>query len=205
MVERKGKARSHGRCRRERCRKQATSGNNGEKPENRTGAAQHKLPEGLKAAVITVSDKASSGVREDRGGPLLADYLKGRGIQVVYQSVVPDEVIRIKEAISTALGRGADLILTTGGTGFSERDVTPEATLEMIERHVPGIPEYIRLKSSETNKNSVLSRAVCGIISRSIVLNLPGKPEAAVECLDLVMEPLAHGIEILKGEVTEHD
>ncbi|MCX7832450.1 MAG: MogA/MoaB family molybdenum cofactor biosynthesis protein [Actinobacteria bacterium] len=156
------------------------------------------------AAVITVSDKAYAGIRKDEGGPALISYLESKGLKVVYSEVVPDEAELIQKSIIEASRKGADLILTTGGTGFSVRDITPEATLSLIERQVPGITEYIRMKSAENNPYAVLSRAVCGIFERSIVLNLPGKPKGAVESLALVLDPLLHGIEILKGEVTEH-
>lgn len=156
------------------------------------------------AAVITVSDKAYAGIRKDEGGPALISYLESKGLRVVYSKVVPDEVDLIKQSIIEANNKGADLILTTGGTGFSHRDLTPEATLSLIERQVPGITEYMRIKSAEKNSHAVLSRAVCGIFKQSIILNLPGKPKGAVESLALVLEPLLHGIEILKGEVTEH-
>lgn len=158
----------------------------------------------LKAAVITVSDKASRGEREDRGGPALVEYLKQKDCDVIYQTIVPDEVNEIKNAILEASESGADLILTTGGTGFSKRDVTPEATLEIAEKVVPGVSEYIRIKSSEITKNAILSRGACVIFRDSVVLNLPGSPKGAVESLEFVFEALAHGIEVLKGEVGEH-
>lgn len=158
----------------------------------------------VKAAVITVSDKAFNGLRKDEGGPSLINFLKSKGVEVIFYTVVPDEVEEIKKAILSAVDLGSELVLTTGGTGFSPRDVTPEATLKVVERLIPGIPEYIRWKSSQITPNAVLSRAVCGIVSNSIVLNLPGKPKGAVESLELVFEPLIHGLQILRGEVTEH-
>jgi len=158
----------------------------------------------VKAAVITVSDKAFRGEREDRGGPALIAYLSQKGAEIVFKAVVPDEEQLIIRAIKEAVTSGADLILTTGGTGFSKRDITPEATLKVVERLVPGIPEYIRLKSSEITPRAILSRAVCGLIEDSVVLNLPGSPKGAVESLDFVWEPLLHGFEILKGEFSEH-
>jgi molybdenum cofactor synthesis domain-containing protein len=160
--------------------------------------------EKIKAAIITVSDKAFKGEREDRGGPALKEYVKGKGALVVFETIVPDEEELIISALKEAIFLGAELILTTGGTGFSPRDVTPEATLKVIERLVPGIPEYIRLKSSEITSNAVLSRAVCGLVGKSIILNLPGSPKGAVESLDFVWEPLLHGLQVLKGEFTEH-
>lgn len=162
------------------------------------------MKEILKAAVITVSDKAYKGIRADEGGPLLASYLKEKGFEVVFSTIVPDEKDLIKSAILSAASKGADLILTTGGTGFSERDVTPEATLEVIQKVIPGIPEFIRLKSSEKTLHAILSRAVCGIYESSVILNLPGKPKGALESLELVLEALIHGIKVLKGEITEH-
>lgn len=158
----------------------------------------------IKAAVITVSDKASRGEREDRGGPALIEFLKSKDVVVAFRKIVPDEKNEIKAAIRQAQAEGCDLILTTGGTGFAPRDVTPEATLELIEKYVPGIPEFIRIESAKKTKNAVLSRAVCGIIGGSVVLNLPGKPAGAVESLEIVWDQLYHGLEILKGVIGEH-
>lgn len=117
-----------------------------------------------------------------------------------FSRIVPDE----EEAIRQAVAQGCDLVLTTGGTGFAPRDVTPEATRELIEKEIPGIPEFIRIESARKVRNAILSRAVCGIIGGSIVLNLPGKPAGAVESLEIVWDQLYHGLEILKGVVGEH-
>lgn len=158
----------------------------------------------VKVGIITVSDKAYQGIREDKGGPVLEEFVYSKGSEVLFKKVVPDEKDQIKEAIEEASFAGAELIITTGGTGFSKRDVTPEATLELAEKIVPGIPEYIRYKSSFITPNAILSRGVCVIFRDSVILNLPGSPKGAVESLEFVWNMLIHGLEVLKGEVGEH-
>jgi molybdenum cofactor synthesis domain-containing protein len=158
----------------------------------------------VKVGIITVSDKSYQGIREDRGGPALEEFVRSNEGEVVFKKVVPDEKEQIKEAIKEAASAGSELILTTGGTGFSKRDVTPEATLELAERIVPGVPEYIRYKSSFITTNAILSRGVCAVYKDSVILNLPGSPKGAVESLEFVWEALVHGIEVLKGEIGEH-
>lgn len=157
------------------------------------------------AWVVTVSDKASRGEREDRGGPAVAEFLAANGFDVVGTSIVPDERERIAvELIQAVEGAGVDLCVTTGGTGFAERDVTPEATRMVIEKEAPGVVEHIRRLSVEKTPHAVLSRAVCGIRRRTVILNLPGSPRGAVESLAFVLEPLKHGIDVLKGVIGEH-
>lgn len=157
------------------------------------------------AYVITVSDKAYRGERNDKSGPAVAEFLKQQGFEVVEQSIVPDE----KELIIAKLMHvieviKVDLCLTTGGTGFSPRDVTPEATLSVIERHTPGVAECIRRIGSEITPHAILSRGICGIRGKTVILNLPGSPKGAVESLGFVIGPLKHGIDVLKGNVGEH-
>lgn len=154
--------------------------------------------------ILTASDKGSQGQRIDESGPAIADYLTKLGGVVGRTVIVPDE----RESISSQLKVFCDvdkydLVLTTGGTGFSPRDLTPEATLDVIERHIPGFTEVIRLKSYETNSRSILSRAVAGIRGQSIIINLPGSPRGVKEALDIVGTSLVHGIDILKGTASE--
>ena len=156
------------------------------------------------AAVITVSDKGSRGEREDTSGPALARMLAENGYQVVYTALVPDEA----EDIRRELRQCADekdiwLVLTTGGTGFSPRDVTPEATESVLERRVPGIPEAMRAASMEITPMGCLSREIAGIRGGTLIINLPGSRKASTENLGAVLTPIRHGLEILRG--VSHD
>lgn len=151
-----------------------------------------------KAAVITVSDKGSRGEREDTSGPAICDMLKEHGWEIIYTSIVPDE----KDDIIGEISHCADelvvpLIITTGGTGFSQRDITPEATVEASERLVPGIPEAMRMYSMKFTSRACLSRSACGIRKYSLILNLPGSKKAALENLEGVIDPVKHGIDML--------
>ena len=157
------------------------------------------------AGIITVSDKGSRGEREDVSGPAIKEKLAAVGSRVIKYSVIPDE----KEEIAATLAEWADggevdVILTTGGTGFAERDVTPEATQLVIDKSVPGFGEAMRLKSLEKTPMAMLSRATAGIRGKCLIINLPGSPKAVSECLDVILPAVAHGVEILRGEVTEH-
>lgn len=157
------------------------------------------------ACVLTVSDKASRGEREDTSGPATSSFLRENSFEVLDYRIVPDEKKRIMEELKRFSDElKVDLAVTTGGTGFASRDVTPEATLEIIEKLAPGIVEHIRFKSFEKTPHAILSRAVCGIRGRTVILNLPGSPKGAVESLQFVIEPLKHGIDVLKGVVGEH-
>jgi molybdenum cofactor synthesis domain-containing protein len=156
------------------------------------------------AAVLTISDKGYAGEREDRAGAVAREIAESRGFTVVYQSMLPDE----REMIAAELKRLADsktaqLILTTGGTGFSKRDVTPEATLDAAERLCPGIAEAMRAMSMEKTRRAMLSRAVAAIRGESLILNLPGSPKAVRECLLCVIDELGHGLDILSGDAKE--
>jgi len=155
------------------------------------------------AAVITVSDKCAAGLREDESGRAVAARLTEAGYQVVSQKIVPDEESDVIEALLETSNRGISLILTTGGTGFSPRDRTPEATIAVCERRAPGIPEVMRAESLKITPRAMLSRAVCGIRGRSLILNLPGSPKAAVENLSAVLDTLGHGLDILAEEARE--
>lgn len=158
----------------------------------------------IRAGIITASDKGYEGKRTDESGRVIMDLIRGIDAEAVDYKIVPDE----REVISLELIRMADvlevdLILTTGGTGFSPRDITPEATLDIIDRQVPGIPEAMRLRSLEITPMAMLSRAVAGIRNRTLIINLPGSPKAVKECLEVVLPVLPHAIQILKGQTGE--
>ena len=153
------------------------------------------------AAVITVSDKGYRGQREDTSGPNLVAILKEKGLDVTFTSIIPDEKEMIREElIRCADVLGITLILTTGGTGFSPRDITPEATLEVVERLTPGIPEAMRAESMKITPKGCLSRSVAGIRKRSLIINLPGSKKAAQENILAVIDPVIHGLEMLCSE-----
>lgn len=154
----------------------------------------------FKAAVLTVSDRSSQGQRPDAAGPLVEELLKGAGYDVVQTMIVPDEGARIEAALRQWSDREpVDLIVTTGGTGFSPRDVTPEATIAVCQRLTPGIPEAMRYASMQVTLRGMLSRAVAGIRGKTLIVNLPGSPKAAKENLEAVLPTLAHGLEMLTG------
>lgn len=158
----------------------------------------------MRAAVITVSDKGAHGERVDTSGPALQEMLRDAGYEVVYTTIIPDE----KEIIAGELKKCADeldiyLTLTTGGTGFSPRDITPEATLSVIERETRGIPEAMRAFSMTITDKACLSREVAGIRGKTLIVNLPGSKKASTENLSAVLKPIRHGIEILRE--MDHD
>ena len=156
---------------------------------------------GYTAAVITVSDKAARGEREDTSGPAVSRILSENGWNVIYESIVPDDADRIcKELTDCADKLGAALILTSGGTGFSPRDVTPEATMAVVERVVPGIPEAMRAASMKITPHGCLSRVVAGIRKVSLIVNLPGSEKAARENLMSVIRPIRHGVDMLRSD-----
>ena len=150
------------------------------------------------AAVITVSDKICRGEGVDTGGPAVCAMLEEHGWKVICKSIVPDEIERIKnELISCASELNVNLVLTTGGTGFSPRDVTPEATLAVVERETRGIPEAMRYASLQITPRGCLSRSAAGILGRTLIVNLPGSEKAARENLAAVIDPIHHGVEML--------
>ncbi len=153
------------------------------------------------AGVITVSDTCSEGGREDLSGPALVEALEAAGFHAVRYAIEPDDRERISGRLrSWCDDCSCDIILTTGGTGLSPRDITPEATLDVLERVVPGIPEMIRLKSAETVPNAWLSRAVAGIRTRTLMVNLPGSRRGAVESFSHMLPILGHAIEVAGGK-----
>lgn len=150
--------------------------------------------------VITISDKGSRGERVDQGGPLIQEIVTQKGWIVKASAIIPDEQDLIeRKLIEFTDDKGVDLIVTTGGTGFSPRDVTPEATLAVIDRAAPGLAEAMRMESLKVTPMAMLSRAVAGIRKQTIIINLPGSPKGVKECLEVVLPALGHGIEILKG------
>lgn len=160
--------------------------------------------DGFSVGIITVSDKGSKGERTDASGPVIEEIIKSIGGRIEKYVIVPDENQDIKEAIiDMSDNLGLNLILTTGGTGFSKRDITPEATLGVIERLVPGIPEAMRARSLRITPKAMLSRAQAGIRKESLVINLPGSPKSVRENLEAIIPALKHGIEILTGQTSE--
>ena len=154
----------------------------------------------FKAAVLTVSDRSFRGERPDAGGPLVVEILKNAGYAVTETAIVTDEKGRIEAALRQWCDREpVDLIVTTGGTGFAPRDVTPEATLAVCDRLTPGIPEAMRYASMQVTNRAMLSAAAGIRKGRTLIVNLPGSPKAARENLEAVLPALAHGLEMLSG------
>ena len=153
------------------------------------------------AAVITISDKGFRGERVDTSGPNLVEILKEKGFDVVYTTILPDEMEEIKaELCKCADERKIALVLTTGGTGFSPRDITPEATMAVVERPTPGIPEAMRAESMRITPKGCLSRSAAGIRKRTLIINLPGSKKASQENILAVIDPVAHGLDMLYSE-----
>lgn len=157
-----------------------------------------------KAYVITVSDRASAKKMSDESGPALARILEQAGFEVAGPEVVPDDEQQISESIVAAATRGADLVITTGGTGISARDVTPQATSTVIDFEVPGIGEAMRRAGAASTPMAALSRAMAGVRGRTLIVNVPGSVKGATESLEAVMPMLGHAIKLLHGD-TSHD
>lgn len=153
----------------------------------------------FKAAVITVSDKGSQGLREDTSGPAVAKLLTENGFEVVYTNIIPDDQPVIEAEFIKLADEKIPLIVSTGGTGFSKRDVTPEATAAVCQRMAPGIGEMMRAASAKITSKACLSRETAGLRDDSLIVNLPGSPKAAVENLEAVAGSLEHGLEMLLG------
>ena len=153
------------------------------------------------AAVITISDKGYRGERVDTSGPNLVEILKDKGFDVTYTQIIPDDREMIKsELIKCTDEMHIALVLTTGGTGFSPRDITPEATMEVVERPTPGIPEAMRVESMRITPKGCLSRSSAGIRGRSLIINLPGSKKASQENILAVIDPVSHGLDMLYSE-----
>ena len=153
------------------------------------------------AAVITISDNGYLGQREDTSGPNLVRILTEKGFEVTYTTIIPDDWEMIKaELTKCADEKNIALVLTTGGTGFSPRDITPEAAMEIIERPTPGIPEAMRAESMRITPKGCLSRSVAGIRGRTLIITLPGSKKASAENILAVIDPVAHGLDMLYSE-----
>ena len=159
----------------------------------------------LNFGILTISDKGARGQRYDESGLTIRDRLSLLDSDVVKYEIVPDEIDIITSKLSEWADKGGvDVILTTGGTGLSPRDITPEATLVAVDRVVPGLAEAIRAETFRKTPFAILSRAMAGIRGRCLIINLPGSPKAVRECLEVVLPVIPHAVEIIKGEVTEH-
>jgi len=156
----------------------------------------------ITVAVLTLSDKGSTGERDDKSGPLISELLHRIGAEVKSYDILPDEKDLIKEKL-IQFSAQVDLIITTGGTGLAPRDVTPDATLEIIEKEVPGIAEAMRLEGLKKTNRAMLSRAVAGVRGKCLIINLPGSPKAVRESLHAIIDVIPHAVEKLKGDPSE--
>ncbi|MCX8030214.1 MAG: MogA/MoaB family molybdenum cofactor biosynthesis protein [Thermodesulfovibrionales bacterium] len=152
-------------------------------------------------AILTISDKCSKGEREDKSGQVISHIIKDLG-KIKFYDIVPDEVDLIKHKLLQYCDY-VDLIFTTGGTGLSPRDVTPEATKEVIQKEVPGIAEAMRVEGLKSTRQAILSRAIAGIRDKTLIINLPGSPKAVKECLEIIIDVIPHAIAKIKGDMSE--
>jgi molybdenum cofactor synthesis domain-containing protein len=160
----------------------------------------------MRTGILTISDRCFRGEREDQGGPLIGELVKQAGGEIAVCRIIPDETREITATLAELADKEQlDLVLTTGGTGFSPRDHTPEATLEAIDRRAAGLEEAMRMEGYKKNKRAILSRGVCGIRKKTLIINLPGSPKAIEESLEAVMPVLPHAVEVLRGEVKDCD
>ncbi|MGA2866821.1 MAG: MogA/MoaB family molybdenum cofactor biosynthesis protein [Verrucomicrobiota bacterium] len=151
----------------------------------------------IHTGIITISDRAARGVYPDLGGPAVKQAAEGYGWKVTAETLVPDERLEIQRAIGQQVAGGCQLILTTGGTGVSPRDLTPEAVREMADRELPGFGEVMRAESLKTTRHAILSRSLAAVVGGALVICLPGKPSGAVECLGFVAAAIPHCLELL--------
>jgi molybdopterin adenylyltransferase len=157
----------------------------------------------MKVGILTVSDKGARGEREDRSGPAIREMIEAAGGEIARAKIVPDEREDIRAALIDWSDEGLDLVLTTGGTGFSPRDWTPEATKSVIEREAPGLPEAMRRAGAEKTPTAMLSRAAAGIRGATLIVNLPGSEKAVRESLAVLLPALPHAVDILRGSASE--
>ena len=157
----------------------------------------------VRAAVITVSTKGAAGQRVDESGPAMREGLVAAGHEVIQATLVPDDAEKITAAIRDAIGAGANLVLTSGGTGLSPNDVTPEATRRVLDRSIPGITDALRAHSLQKTPHGMLSRGVAGSAGSTLIVNLPGSPRAVRESLEVLLPVVPHAIELLAGESGE--
>ncbi len=159
----------------------------------------------LTVGILTISDKGARGQRYNESGQTIRDIFSDLDSDIVHYEVVPDELDVIRRKLVEWADDGeTDIIVTTGGTGLGERDVTPEATVAIVDRLVPGLVEAMRAKSLDKTPMAMLSRATAGVRGRSLIINLPGSPRAVRECLEVVLPAIPHAVDIIKGVVTEH-
>ncbi len=174
------------------------------RPGDRITARMPDPERPFQAAVITLSDRGYAGERADESGPAAARMLQDAGYEIIETILLPDEPEMLKkELCRLADQRQADLVITSGGTGFSMRDSTPEATLEVADRNVPGIADYIRIRSMEITKRAMLGRGVSVIRKKTLIINLPGSPKAVKESLEMILDTLEHGLRTLRGSASE--
>ncbi|KPK24211.1 MAG: cytoplasmic protein [Dehalococcoidia bacterium SG8_51_3] len=159
----------------------------------------------LTIGILTISDKGARGQRYDESGQTIRDIFSDLGSDIVGYEIVPDEMDIIRQKLAEwADNKETDVIITTGGTGLGERDVTPEATIAVVDRIVPGLAEAMRAASLSKTPMAILSRATAGVRGRCLIINLPGSPKAVRECLEVVLPAIPHAVDIIKGVVTEH-
>ena len=158
----------------------------------------------IQIAILTTSDRSSRGEREDLSGKAIREIARSNDWEVAYYGIVPDDKETIKaELIKMADEVKADLVLTSGGTGVAPKDLTPEATLEVIDREVPGMAEAMRMESLKKTPHAMLSRAVCGVRGKALIVNLPGSPRAVKECLEVIIPAISHAFELIQGGVAD--
>lgn len=158
----------------------------------------------IKVGILTISDKGSKGEREDTSGKVITEIISRLNAQVIEYKIIPDEKEVIIDNLKSLVDElGCSLVLTTGGTGLSPHDVTPEATKEVIEKEIPGFGEIMRMIGFKTTPHALLSRAIAGMRKQSLIINLPGSPKGVRECLELILPAIPHAIEVLGGKVEE--